>query len=130
METNIEQKFIEAESQWEHEVEEYLEDESNGGLADEFDAEEYQRKIELDARKQADKLIKANKRELDRLKTHAGKCLEENNFEGYSYAIKKLRKFYRQPYNDDLIKSMWNSSRGALFDICKSISAELNANKK
>ncbi|QHJ74043.1 hypothetical protein Lazarus_107 [Acinetobacter phage vB_AbaM_Lazarus] len=110
MEANIEQLFIESETV-EHD------DEFLGSVIDEYDVEKIQRRIEAQAQKRAQKLIKHNKKELERLKKHAGECLITNNFTGYSYAIKKLRKFYRQPYNDELILAMWNSSREAMLDI-------------
>ncbi|EQA7786751.1 DUF2654 domain-containing protein [Acinetobacter baumannii] len=115
MEANIEHQFIESENR-------HVEDEE---LHTEFDAERIQRKLENDAKRKADKLIKKNKRELERLKKHAGECLITNNFDGYSYAIKKLRKFYRQPYNDELIKLMWNSSREAMLDIAHNAAKNL-----
>ncbi|QHB48264.1 hypothetical protein HYQ22_gp109 [Acinetobacter phage vB_AbaM_Kimel] len=110
MEANIEQLFIESETV-EHD------DEFLGSVIDEYDAEKIQRRIEAQAQKRAQKSIKRNKKELERLKKHAGECLIRNNFTGYSYAIKKLREFYRQPYNDELIRAMWNSSREAMLDI-------------
>lgn len=83
----------------------------------ETEEEEIQRRLEERAGKQANRLIRKNKRELDRLKKHAGNCLITNNKAGYCYALKKLRDFYRQPYNEELIEAMWNSSRKAALDI-------------
>lgn len=96
-------------------------------LLDDEQGEVIQERIESSARNRADKLIRKNKRELDRLKKHAGECLLEDNFQGYSYAIKKLRDFYRQPYTDELILQMWNSSVDAMIDIAKNHAAKLKA---
>lgn len=82
-----------------------------------FNASHIQEKMMQQATKQAQKILKKNKREIERLKKHAGECLIKNEYFGYSYAIKKLRDFYKQPYNEDLIKSMWDSSRQAMLDI-------------
>ena len=113
MNLNIEHDLIEAESTG-FDIPDDYEDEIT---VKNYDDHEIERRLMQDAKKRADKLIKKNKTELKRLKTHAGECLLNGNFAGYSYAIKKLRKFYKQPYNDDLIKSMWTSSRGAIVDV-------------
>lgn len=117
LEKNIEQKLIEAEA-----VEEQLaEDDECISVEDEidyqFDATAIQERMMADARKKADKILRKNKREIARLKKHAGECLIKNNYYGYQYAIKKLRDYYKQPYNEELIKSMWNTSRQSLLDI-------------
>lgn len=104
---NIEQRFIES-----NEDDQELE---LNTLEQQFDAEHIQEQLMTQANKRAQKILRKNKREINRLKNHAGKCLLENNFYGYSYAIKKLRDFYKQPYNDELIKTMWDTSRQALL---------------
>ncbi|AZU98671.1 hypothetical protein ABNavy71_106 [Acinetobacter phage AB-Navy71] len=114
MQANIEHLFTESESRTE-ELEE---------IDATFDTQAIQSRIEAQARQKAEKLIKKNKRELDRLKRHAAECLEKNNKTGYIYAIKKLRDFYRQPYTDELVESMWKSSRQALFDIAHAASKQ------
>lgn len=93
-------------------------------LADQFDAEKMHDRMMAEATKQAQKRLKTNRRELERLKKHAEKCLIENNFVGYSYAIKKLRDIYKQPYTEELVRSMWNTSRQALFDLVKEAQAQ------
>lgn len=82
-----------------------------------FNTEAIQSRIEAEAMKKALKLIKKNKREIARLKNHAGECVMTGNYFGYQYAVKKLRDFYRQPYTDELILQMWNSTRQAVVDI-------------
>lgn len=109
---NIEHQLVEAE----HRDESISELES---IDYAFDAEEIQRRIEADAKRKADKILKKNKREIERLKKHAGECLIKGEKFGYCYAIKKLRTFYKQPYTEELIEQMWNSSSGALADIIK-----------
>lgn len=112
---NIEHVFVEAETQNIDGA--FAHENDKDSIENAFDAERIQEAMMKEADKKAQKLLKKNKRELTRLKNHAGECLLKNNFSGYSYAIKKLRDFYKQPYNDELIKSMWNSSRKALLDI-------------
>lgn len=82
-----------------------------------FNAEAIQDRIEAEAMKKAQKLIRKNKREITRLKKHAGECVLNGNYFGYQYAVKKLRDFYRQPYTDELVLQMWNSTRQAVIDI-------------
>lgn len=84
-----------------------------------FDALAIQTELERKAQYKAQKILKKNKREISRLKTHAANCVLTNNYFGYKYAIQKLRGFYKQPYNDDLIKTMWETTRQTLFDMVK-----------
>lgn len=113
---NKEHAFVEAELR---KVGDNLADEisKEESIENNFNASQIQEKMMQQATKQAQKILKKNKREIERLKKHAGECLIKNEYFGYSYAIKKLRDFYKQPYNEDLIKSMWNSSRQAMLDI-------------
>ncbi|ADG60015.1 hypothetical protein Acj9p115 [Acinetobacter phage Acj9] len=83
----------------------------------EFEASKIQTRIEADAKRQAEKILKKNKREIARLKKHAEQCVLTGNYFGYQYAVKKLRDFYKQPYTEQLIRDMWTSSRGAIVDI-------------
>lgn len=113
---NKEHAFVEAELR---KVGDNLADEisKEESIENNFNASQIQEKMMQQATKQAQKILKKNKREIERLKKHAGECLIKNEYFGYSYAIKKLRDFYKQPYNEDLIKSMWNSSRQTMLDI-------------
>lgn len=90
--TNIEQQLIEAEGR-----EDLDELSISDLLEDKFDTDQIQKRIEHEAKTKADKFLKKNKREIDRLKKHAEKSLLIDNFEGYAYAINKLREFYRRP---------------------------------
>lgn len=93
-------------------------------LADWYGEDDYEAAIarmeeesEAQAEKQAISIVKKHKREIKRLNEHAQGAVLENNFEAYSYAIKKLRDLYRQPYNDELILSMWQTTRKQIWDI-------------
>ncbi|AFL47476.1 hypothetical protein ZZ1p0116 [Acinetobacter phage ZZ1] len=114
---NIEQQLIEAEGRETDEDETLSIDDL---LENKFDTDEIQRRIEREAGQQAEKSLRKNKREIERLKNHAQKCLLTDNFEGYGYAINKLREFYRRPKasRTELIV-MYDDSRQTLFNIVK-----------
>ena len=69
------------------------------------------------ATSQANAILKKNKREIKRLNEHAQAAVLENNFAAYSYAIKKLRDLYRQPYNDELIAEMYVTTRRQIWEL-------------
>jgi len=117
MQANIEHQLVEAEAIQAILTEEQAEDEGQSSLLDHYDAEKMHDKMMSMATQKAQRVLKRNGREIKRLKNHAGKCLMENRFDGYAYAIKKLRDIYKQPYNDELIRTMWNTSRQSLLDI-------------
>ncbi|MGL5582930.1 MAG: DUF2654 domain-containing protein [Cetobacterium sp.] len=75
------------------------------------------------ADKRAKKILKKNKREIDRLKAHAEKCLYEMNKEGYKYAIGKIRTIIRKPLSDELLEVLYNTSLERIIEIAQS---ELN----
>lgn len=83
--------------------------------------EEAQKRLEeanaKEASTQADAILKKNKREIQRLNLHAQGAVLENNYLAYEYAIKKLRKIYRQPYTDDMIATMWETTRQQIWNI-------------
>lgn len=79
--------------------------------------EEIQREAMSKARMQADKIYRKNKRELSRLNKHAQSAVLENNFEAYKYALEKSRDILRQPYNDELIATMWQTTRRQIWEI-------------
>lgn len=79
--------------------------------------EEAQRHAMSQARMQADKIVKKNSRELERLNIHAQKSVLDNNFEAYKYAIEKSRKILRQPFNDELIRVQWETTRRQIWEI-------------
>ena len=61
--------------------------------------------------------MRKNKAELKRLHKHAENALFEGNEEQYVYAIKKMRDMLKQPYNDELIKTMWITSNQQLKNL-------------
>lgn len=79
--------------------------------------EEAQARIAANAKSKADKIIKKNSRELERLNKHAQKSVLDNNFEAYKYAIEKSRKILRQPFNDELIRVQWETTRRQIWEI-------------
>lgn len=71
----------------------------------------------VEATKQANAILKKHRREIKRLNEHAQGAVLENNFEAYKYAITKLRALYRQPATDELIVTMWKTTRRQIWDI-------------
>lgn len=69
------------------------------------------------ARRDADKFLRKNKREITRLNKVAYDSVLDNNFPAYEYALKKLRDFYKQPYTDELIQMQWVSTRKTVWNI-------------
>lgn len=69
------------------------------------------------AKRQAEKFMRKNRREWKRLHERAETALLSGDKDSYAYAIKKMRDMLKQPYNDHLIDSMWISSRKTLEDI-------------
>lgn len=69
------------------------------------------------ARSQSGSILRKNRREIRRLNELAQGAVLENNFDSYAYAIKKLRKLYRQPYNDEIINTGWQTTRKQVWDI-------------
>ena len=65
----------------------------------------------------ANKVVRKNRRELERLRAHAGGAVLDNNFPAYKYAIEKLRTILKQPFNDEIILTCWNTSRKSVWDI-------------
>lgn len=65
----------------------------------------------------ANKIVRKNRREIERLKVHAGDAVLDNNFPAYKYAIEKLRTILKQPFTDEIILTCWNTSRKSVWDI-------------
>lgn len=74
-------------------------------------------RIEQEALRKAQKFMRKNKAEWKRLHKHAENALFEGNKEQYVYAIKKMRDMLKQPYNDELIETMWITSNQQLKDL-------------
>lgn len=99
-------------------------------LTDEQMEEAQKRMEEANAKtatEQAAAILKKNKREIKRLNEHAQGSVLENNFAAYSYAIKKLRDLYRQPYNDELIIAMYVSTRRQIWELINAGTKEVQA---
>ncbi|AFN37300.1 hypothetical protein VH12019_00333 [Vibrio phage VH1_2019] len=70
--------------------------------------------------KEAHRRIKKNSREIKRLHKHAEKCLIEGNKAGYVYAIGKLRSITGQTVGDDVLETLWKTSREQVLTIARS----------
>jgi len=89
---------------------------------DAYTAEEMQYHDDLAerAKKTADKILKKNKREIDRLKKHGQMCLVSGNRDGYIYAINKLRGIYRQtPVDKQTGDTLYETSRQQLIELIR-----------
>lgn len=72
---------------------------------------------ENQANARAQAIYRKNKREIKRLQQHAADAVLENNFPAYEYAIKKVRTILRQPYNDELIVTGWQTTRKQVWEL-------------
>lgn len=78
------------------------------------------KEIRSQALKQADKIIRKNKREIERLKEHIQQCVLNINRAGWVYATNKLRVMMRQPEMDKNTASvLWNSLMNEYAEIVK-----------
>lgn len=68
-------------------------------------------KNRIDAQRKANKILSKNSRELNRLYKHAQDAAITGNFDAYAYAIKKSRDILKQPYTDELIETLWETTR-------------------
>lgn len=75
--------------------------------------------FEAIAKQRADKILKKNRREIDRLKLHAEKCLFELNREGYIYAIGKIRTIIRKPLDQESLGALYDTSVERLIALAK-----------
>lgn len=72
------------------------------------------------AEKEAARILRKNKREIERLKKHGQMCLVSCNIPGYVYAINKLRGIYKQPLlTEEAGKVMFETSRARLIELIK-----------
>ncbi|UKH49457.1 hypothetical protein [Enterobacter phage vB-EclM_KMB17] len=88
---------------------------------DDNEEERIKRLIEEESQRRANamatKIFKKNRREIKRLNDHAAVAVLENNFEAYKYALCKLRDIYKQPYNDEIIRVNWQTTRQQVWEI-------------
>lgn len=85
----------------------------------EAEIEELEKRNEARAVKEASKILRKNKREIARLKTHMEKCIYTNNFVGYEYAVLKLRRIYKIKGSGNDIKVLFNTTRSTLLNMVK-----------
>lgn len=71
------------------------------------------------ADKRAKKILKKNKREIDRLKKHAENCLYNLNRDGYIYAIGKIREIIRKPMNEEALGALYDTSVERIIELAK-----------
>lgn len=74
-------------------------------------------RVEQEALRKAQKYMRKNRAEWKRLHKHAENALFDGNKAQYVYAIKKMRDMLKQPYNDELIETMWITSNQQLNDL-------------
>ncbi|AAX78574.1 protein of unknown function [Pseudotevenvirus RB43] len=74
-------------------------------------------RVEQEALRKAQKYMRKNRAEWKRLHNHAENALFDGNKAQYVYAIKKMRDMLKQPYNDELIETMWITSNQQLKDL-------------
>lgn len=101
-------------------------------LVEQFEGTDYEdaiKRIEeankLQAEKEAQAILKKHKREIERLNKHAQGAVLENNFEAYKYALTKLRGLYRQPTTDELVETMWQTTRQTIWNIINDSTKEV-----
>ncbi|AUR85830.1 coil containing protein [Vibrio phage 1.081.O._10N.286.52.C2] len=78
-------------------------------------------------KKEANRRIKKNQREITRLRKHAEECLISNNKAGYIYAIGKLRAFTGQSVAEDVLEVLWTTSREQVMSIVTNFSEARDA---
>ncbi|AKA61917.1 hypothetical protein Pm5461_055 [Proteus phage vB_PmiM_Pm5461] len=81
------------------------------------DVEKYEKRLQAEAEKRAEKILKKNKREINRLKTLYEESLLSGNKEQFIYALGKLRKIYKQSTEHGVLEYCYETSRKAMFKI-------------
>ncbi|ASZ76320.1 hypothetical protein [Proteus phage PM2] len=81
------------------------------------DVEKYEKRLQAEAEKRAEKILKKNKREINRLKTLYEESLLSGNKEQFIYALGKLRKIYKQSTERGVLEYCYETSRKAMFKI-------------
>lgn len=88
-------------------------------------AKRLEEQSQAEAQRQADAILKKHKREIARLNKHAQGAVLENNFPAYKYALTKLRALYRQPTTDELVETMWQTTRQTIWNIINDSTKEV-----
>lgn len=81
------------------------------------EVEKVQAELEAKAAKKAEKILRKNAREIERLKMWAEKAIIDDNRDAYIYAIGKLRDIYKQPHTPELLSAMWVSTRNTVLSM-------------
>ena len=81
------------------------------------EVEKVQAELEAKAAKKAEKILRKNAREIERLKMWAEKAIIDDNRDAYIYAIGKLRDIYKQPHTPELLAAMWVSTRQTVLSM-------------
>lgn len=81
------------------------------------EVEKVQAELEAKAAKKAEKILRKNAREIERLKMWAEKAIIDDNRDAYIYAIGKLRDIYKQPHTPELLAAMWVSTRNTVLSM-------------
>lgn len=85
-------------------------------------------RIEREAiiKKEAERRVKKHHREIKRLRKHAEACLLANNKQGYIYSVAKLRTITGNTVSDDILETLWTTSREEVLRIINSYSSALS----
>lgn len=81
------------------------------------DVEKYEKGLQEEAQKRADKILKKHKREISRLKGLYEESLLSGNKEQFIYALGKLRGIYKQSTERGVLEYCYETSRKAMFKI-------------
>lgn len=69
--------------------------------------------------KRAMKVLTKNKREIKRLEKLGHEALAYGNAESYKYAVGKIRQIIGKPVDDDILESLWKTSREQIVELLK-----------
>ena len=81
------------------------------------EVKDYEEKLFEEAKKRAEKILKKNKREINRLKSLYEESLLSGNKEQFIYALGKLRGIYKQSTERGVLEYCYETSRKAMFKI-------------
>lgn len=81
------------------------------------EVDKVQADLEAKAAKKAEKILRKNAREIERLKLWAEQAIIDDNRDAYIYAIGKLRDIYKQPHTPELLSAMWISTRQTVLSM-------------
>lgn len=67
--------------------------------------------------KRAQKVLSKNKREIQRLEKLGHEALAYGNAESYKYAVGKIRQIIGKPVDDDILETLWITSREQILNL-------------